>query len=104
MGRVGSFGHPWLTVRTMTNGTETGCPMMRVLTGSMIQESNTFSPLSSDLGFFRAGCLLFDVDSIEQMVGKRTELSGFIAVSRRWNVELVPTLAAWAASGGPFAR
>ena len=36
---------------------------MRVVTGSLIQESNTFSPLKGDLSFFRAGCLLFDEQS-----------------------------------------
>src|SRR5579883_601831 len=75
---------------------------MRVLTGSLVQESNTFSPLRSGLDFFRAGCLLFDGESLEAMAERRAELSGFIAASRRAGVELVPTLAAWASSGGPF--
>jgi microcystin degradation protein MlrC len=75
---------------------------VRVLTGSLIQESNTFSPSKSDLSFFEAGCLLFDDESLRGMTGKRTELSGFIAASARRGAELAPTLAAWASSGGPI--
>ena len=77
---------------------------MRVLIGSLIQESNTFSPLKSDLSFFQAGCLVYDAASVDLMADKRTELSGFIAVARRAGVTLLPTLAAWAASGGPLDR
>jgi microcystin degradation protein MlrC len=36
------------------------------------------------------------------MAGTRTEFGGFIAACAREGVELVPTLAAWAASGGPM--
>src|SRR5438477_2476876 len=79
-----------------------GRPGVRLLTGSLIQESNTFSPLKSDRSFFEAGCLLFDQESLRGMTGKRTELSGFIAASARRGAELVPTLAAWASSGGPI--
>jgi len=75
---------------------------MRVVTGSLIQESNTFSPVKSDLAFFRAGLLLFDHDSLARSAGTRTELGGFIAASQRAGVTLVPTLAAWAASAGPM--
>jgi microcystin degradation protein MlrC len=75
---------------------------MRLLTGSLIQESNTFSPLTSDLSFFRAGCLYLDDESLTAMAGKRTELGGFIAASQQVEAKLVPTLAAWAPSGGPM--
>jgi microcystin degradation protein MlrC len=75
---------------------------MRVLTGSLLQESNTFSPQKSDLSFFEAGCLLFGQDCLGGMAGTRTEFGGFIAAAARASVELVPTLAAWANSGGPM--
>jgi microcystin degradation protein MlrC len=75
---------------------------VRVLTGSLIQESNTFSPIQSDLTLFRAGCLRYDDDSLASMAGTHTEMGGFLAASRRHGMELVPTLAAWAPSGGPI--
>lgn len=75
---------------------------MRVLTGSLIQESNTFSPRPSDRTFFETGCLLFDQASLSGVVGTRTETAGFIEVAAHLTVELIPTLTAWASSGGPM--
>src|SRR6185312_6388432 len=68
----------------------------------LIQESNSFSPVRGDLALFRAGCLRYDEDSLRGLAGTRTELGGCIAAASRHGVELVPTLAAWAASGGPM--
>ncbi len=73
---------------------------MRILTGSLIQETNTFSPVRSDLALFAAGCLLYGEESLSRLAGTRTELGGFIAASAAHGVELIPTLAAWASSGG----
>src|SRR5215472_18299258 len=73
---------------------------MRVLVGSLIQESNTFSPLRSDLSFFRSGCLCFDQESLDLLAGTRTELGGFIAEAGKAGAQLAPTVAAWAASAG----
>jgi microcystin degradation protein MlrC len=75
---------------------------MRVVTGMLVQESNTFSPLRSDRTSFESGCLLFDDACFQWMAGKRTELAGFVAAARRAEVDLVPTIAAWAPSGGPM--
>jgi len=68
----------------------------------LIQESNTFSPIPSGLDDFEAGCLRYDQDSIDRLTDTRTEIGGFIQTSRRHGVELVPTLTAWASSGGPM--
>ncbi len=75
---------------------------MRVVTGMLVQESNTFSPRLSDCSFFASGCLLFDDALLSGMIGSRTELAGFIAAARHAGIELVPTIAAWAPSGGPM--
>ena len=77
---------------------------MRVLIGSLIQESNTFSPLRSNIEFFLAGCLLTDEASLTGMADTRTELGGFITECRHLQFEIVPTIAAWAASGGPLVQ
>lgn len=74
---------------------------MRILTGSIIQESNTFSPLKSNLATFRDGCLLFGEDSLSVFRDKGTEVSGFLDAARD-DVELLPSLTAWASSGGPM--
>lgn len=76
---------------------------MRVLTGCLIQESNTFSPVTSERSLFGAGCLEFGAASLAAMAGTGTELGGFIHAARTLDLELVPTLAAWAPSGGPLA-
>jgi len=75
---------------------------MHVVTGMLVQESNTFSPRPSDRALFASGCLLFDDASFSGMAGRRTELAGFIAAARRREVEFVPTIAAWAPSSGPM--
>lgn len=75
---------------------------MRILTGSIIQESNTFSPLGSDLTTFRDGCLVFGQESLSLFAGKGTEVSGFLDAARDDGVELLPSLTAWASSGGPM--
>ena len=68
----------------------------------LIQESNTFSPIPSDLSAFDAGCLRYGQDSLDGLADTRTETGGFIQVSLRHGVDLVPTLAAWASSSGPM--
>src|SRR5262245_61575811 len=77
---------------------------MRILTGCLIQESNTFSPLRTDLSSFRAGCLQYGEALLHEMPRTRTELGGIIASLDRAGAEVVPTVAAWASSGGPMAR
>src|SRR5688500_7355273 len=75
---------------------------LRVLTGSLMQASNTFAPVAGDLSLFRGGCLLFEDESLARHAAMRTELGGFIASARQAEIELVPTIAAWAPSGGPL--
>src|SRR5437588_6525303 len=75
---------------------------MRVVTGMLVQESNTFSPRRSDRASFESGCLLFDDACFPGMAGMRTELAGFIDAAARAEIDLVPTIAAWAPSGGPM--
>ncbi|MBI2941851.1 MAG: M81 family metallopeptidase [Chloroflexi bacterium] len=75
---------------------------MRVLVGCLMQESNTFSPIRSDRSSFQNGCLLFGAESLTELVGKGTEVSGFLAVARQEAVQLIPTVTAWASSAGPM--
>ena len=75
---------------------------MRVLVGSLMQESNTFSPVRADLSFFESGTLLAGEASLDGTAGRRTELGAFVEVLRGTDAELVPTVAAWASSAGPL--
>ena len=77
---------------------------MRIIVGSLVQESNTFSPRGSSLADFRGGCLLFGEQSLAEFAGKGTEVSGFIAAAEQEQVTLIPTMTAWASSAGPLAR
>lgn len=73
------------------------------MVGSLVQESNTFSPLGSDLSIFENGFLRFGAEGLREMAGKGTEVGGFIAAGKRAGVALVPTVVGWAPSGGPMA-
>ena len=77
---------------------------MRVLTGCLLQESNTFSPVRSDRATFARGCLLSGEESLSAFVGKGTEVGGFLAAATEEAVTLLPTVTAWASSGGPMVR
>ena len=70
------------------------------MVGSLVQESNTFSPTRSDIHSFESGCLFLDQASVTEMAGRRNELAGFLQVCQKAGVEPVPTVAAWASSGG----
>ena len=76
---------------------------MKILVGSLVQESNTFSPIKSDIRSFESGFLFFGQSGLTEMEGRRNELAGFLRVCRRAGVELSATVAAWASSGGPMA-
>jgi len=75
---------------------------MKVLIGSLIQESNTFSPVRSTMDDFRRHHLALG----EEMFSVRTEneLSGFLRAAREHGVAVVPSLSANAISSGVFAR
>lgn len=76
---------------------------MRVVVGGLMQESNSFSPIRADLDGFRHGYLVAGTDILERFRGKGAELSGFIAAAAAQDVEVVPTVAAWASSAGHLA-
>lgn len=76
---------------------------MRLLIGSLIQESNTFSPLSTDIDMFRAGVLAEGSDGIES-AARGTELAGIRDTCRAAGAHVIGSLSAWASSGGPLRR
>lgn len=76
---------------------------MRVLTASLIQETNSFSPLRSAAAGFRGYGLAFGAEVLERY-GDAVELGGFVAAAREAGVELVPVFRALHWPAGPVER
>lgn len=77
---------------------------MKVFVGGIIQETNTFSPRSTDLDAFRRGYLLHGGEIETRLRGTNTEFGGFLdELSPQTSVRAKPGLAAWAVAAGPLA-
>src|SRR5580693_65931 len=86
--------------------------MKRIAFARIAQESNALSPVATQLADFESAhylegdALLVAATDGPEVAGffKRAELAGFIraARARKAEVEPVPILSAWAASGGPL--
>lgn len=75
---------------------------MRYAVGTLSLECNTFSPERTDREYFeRNGYLLFGEQVLDYHARVKNELSGFLDVCRRRDVEVHPTCAAWAVPHGP---
>lgn len=74
---------------------------MRIAIGSLLQETNTFSPKRTRRADFQIhhGQALLEASRTEQ-----TEVHGFIDVLSRNNVEMIPLLGGWAVSSGRIVR
>ena len=74
----------------------------RVVVGAIIQESNSFCATLSGLEHFRAGAFSFGQSGCDAFADSGTEVSGFLDGARDHGAEVVPTLLAWASTGGPM--
>ena len=70
---------------------------MRIGVAYLLQESNTFSPLSTSLDDFG---ITVGPALVERWRGTRTEIAGFLDVLRRPGIETVPLVAGWALTKG----
>lgn len=76
-------------------------PPLRIAVASLIQESNTFSPVPTTY---------LDLDPVfgdavlERHEGKQTEVGGFLAVLREAGATVVPVATAWAVTAGRVIR
>jgi len=77
---------------------------MRIAVGALGQESNTFSPIASDLEFFKAHTLLAGDAVVEFARCSRVELSGFLDVLAEHGATPLPLIAAHGGSSGPLRR
>jgi microcystin degradation protein MlrC len=71
--------------------------MTRIGAGSLLQESNTFSPLLTSLDDFG---ITVGPALVERWRDTRTEIAGFLDVLHRPGIETVPLLAGWALTKG----
>jgi len=70
--------------------------------GSIWHESNTFSPIKTDLKCFEEYELLFDNDILDYHRGrKNTEIGGVLEVAENKHIEVIPTVSASAITSGP---
>lgn len=76
----------------------------RVLVGGIWHETNTFSPLPTDLEAFRRFQYLEGPALLETLAGTNTEIGGMIAAAPRHDIELVPSVHAGAIPSGLVTR
>ncbi|MCZ2148568.1 MAG: M81 family metallopeptidase [Bryobacterales bacterium] len=74
---------------------------MRIAIASIIQESNTFSPVFTRYEDFHP---VFGKAALERHQGKLTEMGGFLDVLSKLKCEAVPICAAWAITANRLAR
>jgi len=77
---------------------------MRIVVGSIIHESNTFSPMPTDLAAFREVELLFDEDLITQHTNRETEIGGMLHQAQQRGIEIIPTISAVALPAGSASK
>ena len=74
---------------------------MKIAIASLIQESNTFSPVPTRYDDLSP---VFGADVLTRHEGKQTEMGGFISVLREASAEIVPVSAAWSVTAGRVIR
>ena len=77
---------------------------MRIAVGSIMQETNSFVPISTTLDTFRNYYLLYDDELFTGYNGAQVEVPAFLDVLRQAKATPVPLLAGFAAAGGPLTR
>ena len=76
---------------------------MRVLIGQIAQESNSFIDLPTELANFEGKQYFRGDEVLTGLLGTRATMAGFLAgLEGTDELQLVPTVAAWAPSGGPL--
>jgi len=78
--------------------------MMRIAIGSLMQETNTFSPVKTTVETFRSYYLLYGDELFTGYKNAQVEVPGFIDVLRAANVEIAPLMAGFAAASGVVTR
>ncbi len=74
----------------------------RIIAGALLQESNSFAPVPTDLAYFETGIFRTGAEALRHATGTGSELGGFIDEADAWGVSLIPTVHACASTGGPI--
>jgi microcystin degradation protein MlrC len=74
---------------------------MRIAIGSIVQESNDFSPVRTRYGDFD---FVFGADAVERHRSTFTEMGGFLNVLGKTSHKIAPLSAGWAVTAGPVER
>ncbi len=77
---------------------------MRIAIASLMQESNSFSPLPTTVATFESYYVYRGAEILTRYGDARTEVPGFLAVLKQAGAEPVPLLAAYAAASGTVTR
>ncbi len=77
---------------------------MRIVAAMMKHETNTFSPVPTDLARFGARGLRFGQDAVDAYRGTNTPLAAYLDVAAAMGAEVVVPLAAEAPPSGPVRR
>ena len=73
---------------------------MKLIIGSFMQETNSFSSFKCDLKSFKDREFLVGDEIISYHSNKGTEIGAFIEVAEKQNIQLIPIVSARAVSGG----
>ncbi len=73
---------------------------MKIITGSFMHETNTFSITPTGLAEYKKLCLVEGASVEQTFQGTRAGLGGFIDEARRLDIDLVHTISANATPGG----
>lgn len=76
---------------------------MRLALVGFLHETNTFSPVATDLDSFRAKWLLAGDPVFDALGGSATSVAGLLRASSEADVDLVPIVVAWAQPSGVVA-
>lgn len=76
----------------------------RIAIASLMQETNTFSPISTDVALFESFYLLHGDEMLTGYDGAQVEVPAMMAVLREAGYTPVPLLAGYAAAAGPVTR
>ena len=89
-----------------TGGLLEASDTMKIFVSGLYQETNSFSPIRTDIDTFRRGYLLSGEAIGNELRGTNTEIGGFYQVLENDSelMEIIAGCAAWAVTSGPLKR
>lgn len=88
---------------TMSDTNKTG-QRPRVAVASLMQETNTFSPIPTTVDLFESYCIHRGDEMLAGYGAARVEVPGVLATLDAAGIDAVPLIAAYAAAAGPMTR